>query len=300
VIQLPEDFVSSSQPISDPFVESVFFPSDFSEASETAFAHALAIALIRQTDLVLLHVGQKGQADADWAKFPAVRKTLERWQVLEPGSPRSAVLDQFNVRVQKVRLRGSDPAEAVSKYLADKRPDVIVLATEGRDGLPRWLKSSVAERIARDSGCMTLFVPAGSGGFVDFESGQTTLRRILIPIDHSPDPSAALEYAKRLGEAIGDRQVEIMTLHVGENAPAIHPPHSERCAWSHQSRTGDPVEVIIDAVAEMKPDLVVMATEGRQGILEAFSGSTSEQILRSVSVPLLAVPGLPTSSEANE
>lgn len=68
-----------------PFVNSIFHPSDFSKASELAFAHALAIALIRKTELVILHAGP-GQLD-DWAQFPPVRKTLERWQVLAPGSP---------------------------------------------------------------------------------------------------------------------------------------------------------------------------------------------------------------------
>ena len=49
------------------FVQSIFYPSDFSQASEVAFAHALAIALIRKTELVILHAG-RGRSD-DWAQF---------------------------------------------------------------------------------------------------------------------------------------------------------------------------------------------------------------------------------------
>ena len=37
-------------------VESVFHPSDFSEASEVAFAHALKIALVAKAKLTVLHV----------------------------------------------------------------------------------------------------------------------------------------------------------------------------------------------------------------------------------------------------
>ena len=36
-------------------VESVFHPSDFSEASEVAFAHALKIALVAKAKLTVLH-----------------------------------------------------------------------------------------------------------------------------------------------------------------------------------------------------------------------------------------------------
>ena len=67
-----------------PFVKSIFHPSDFSEASELAFAHALAIALIGETELIIMHA-RRGERE-DWSQFPAVRKTLARWQVLEPGA----------------------------------------------------------------------------------------------------------------------------------------------------------------------------------------------------------------------
>ena len=40
-----------------PFIESVFPPTDFSPASEIAFAHALAIALVCEAELDILHAG---------------------------------------------------------------------------------------------------------------------------------------------------------------------------------------------------------------------------------------------------
>ena len=53
------------------FVKSVFHPSDFSTASENAFAHALAIAFLRSTELTILHAG--GSTN-DWQLYPAVRR----------------------------------------------------------------------------------------------------------------------------------------------------------------------------------------------------------------------------------
>jgi hypothetical protein len=100
-----------------PFVKSIFHPSDFSKASELAFARALAIALIRRTELVIMHAGR--ESIGDWARFPPVRKTLERWQVLAPGSRRSAVFDRLTMRVTKVSPRG-DPVEASMTQIASK------------------------------------------------------------------------------------------------------------------------------------------------------------------------------------
>ena len=116
-----------------PVVRSVFHASDFSEASLNAFAHALALALIRQTEFTLLHVGKEYLAEDEWSKFPPVRRTLEHWGLLEEGSPRSAVFDEFNVRVNKVNLQSLAPFRAVVKYLDEHPTDVIVLATEGRE-----------------------------------------------------------------------------------------------------------------------------------------------------------------------
>ena len=92
----------------EPFVESVLHPSDFSLASENAFVHALAIALVRKTEFTILHTGEPGQSRR---QFPAVRTTLERWGMLEPGSPRSAVFEQLAVQVTKVSVQGQNPLE---------------------------------------------------------------------------------------------------------------------------------------------------------------------------------------------
>ena len=62
-----------------PYVDSVFHPTDFSDASELAFAHALAIAVSRRTDFTMLHAGGKHDVSGEWKTFPPVRRTLERW-----------------------------------------------------------------------------------------------------------------------------------------------------------------------------------------------------------------------------
>jgi len=41
---------------------------------------------------------------------------------------------------------------------------------------------------------------------------------------------------------------------------------------------------------ENSPDLIVMATKGRQGFLDVVRTSTTEQVLRRAPIPLLAVP----------
>jgi len=267
-----------------PFVKSIFHPSDFSKASELAFAHALAVALIRKTKLVIMHAGRV-RLD-DWSQFPPVRKTLEKWQVLAPGSPRRAVFEKLSVRIAKVAARG-DPVRASVEHIEKQKPDLVVLATRGRHGLPLWIKPSIAQAIARRTLAMTLFVPQGCRGVVSVD-GVIRLRRILLPIDYQPDAQEAVIRAVRAAEAFGDQPVEIVMLHVNGALPQFDRPESQTCVWKEVHREGDVVDAILDAAQEA--DLIVMATEGRHGVFDAVRGSVTERVVRGAPCPVLAVP----------
>jgi nucleotide-binding universal stress UspA family protein len=268
-----------------PFVNSIFHPSDFSKASEVAFAHALAIALIRKTKLVIMHAG--GGRFQDWSQFPPIRKTLEKWHVLAPGSPQSAVFEKLALRVAKVSA-GGDPVRASVYHIEKEQPDLVVLATAGRRGLPLWLKPSVAQAIAHRTNAMTLFVPRGCRAIVSSE-GVVHLRRILLPIDHQPSVEEAAIRAVRAAEAFGDEPVEISLLHVNGSAlPVFNRPESQACLWKELRREGDVVTAILAAGREA--DLIVMATAGRHGVFDALRGSVTERVVRSAPCPVLAVP----------
>ncbi|HEY1376637.1 MAG TPA: universal stress protein, partial [Gemmataceae bacterium] len=141
-----------------PILDTILHPSDFSDASRVAFAHALKAAVIARATLTLIHVA--ATAEAEWTDFPGVRETLERWGMLPPGSPKSAV-PRLGIDVKKVVGRDDDPVRSVVHYTEAHPTDLIVLATHQHGGRVRWLHKSVAEPVARKSGQMTLFVPAG-------------------------------------------------------------------------------------------------------------------------------------------
>ncbi len=275
-----------------PLVESVLHPTDFSPASERAFAHALAIALLRQTELTILHVGPEHESDVEWTRYPSVRQTLSRWGLLEAGSPRSSVFDELRVKVSKIALQSRHPVHATAAFLDHEPTDLIVLATEGREGLTSWVNRSYAEAIARWSRTMTLFVPADSKrDLVSLSDGERSLKNILVPVDSQPDCTAAVEFARRAAEILGDGNVSITLLHVGVDQPVI-PALEEgpEWTWHVENRQGAPVAEILSAADRHVAELIVMATAGHEGVLDALRGSTTEQVLRRAPCPLLAVP----------
>jgi nucleotide-binding universal stress UspA family protein len=275
-------------------VRSVLHPTDFSESSQLAFAHALRMALSGRTKMYVLHAGPEASDEPDWSMFPAVRRTLVDWGLLEQGSSPRAVFDDLGVRLAKFRVHDRDAVRAMLRFLDEHPSDIIVLATHGREGLPRWLYGSVAEPVARGARTDTLFIPQGVRGFVAPENGTVTLRRILLPVDRRPWPGHALNAAARMARLFADGRVALELLYVGDagDMPSLQ---IDQASWSTVERTirsGDVVAQILAAAEQGAADLIVMATEGHQGFLDAIRGSTTERVLRQAPCPLLAVPAL--------
>jgi nucleotide-binding universal stress UspA family protein len=263
----------------------VLHPSDFSEASALAFAHALKATLIAKGKLALIHVTD--DKEMDWTEFPGVRETLERWKLLPAGSPRNAVVD-LGIDVAKVIGRGPDPVEGVVGYLEKHGADLVVLASHQQT--LGWLHKSISEPIARKAGEMTLFVPAGARGFVSMTDGSVSLRNILLPIAATPLPEPAITGAARLVRQLQCESGKITLLHVGEDAPPVTTPHVSGWSWQQTTKQGNVIDLILETAREVNADLIVMPTDGRNGFLDAFRGSHSERVLRQAPCPLLAIP----------
>jgi nucleotide-binding universal stress UspA family protein len=272
----------------------IFHPSDFSPASEVAFGHALKIAMQSKAKLDIMHVETPvGPEKPYWLDFPAVRATLTRWGIL-PEGVRPSEVAKAGVRIRKILASSTAPVETMLRHFDKFPPDLIVLATHQRAGIERWLHKAVAEPLARRSGAMTLFVPRKGRGFVSLKDGSLALKKILIPIDHDPNPQAALDKALLLVRGLDCVVGEFLLIHVGSRsrkaAPQVHLPSVS--GWSFETivRHGHVVEEILTTERGWHPDLMVLATQGHRDFVDALRGSTTEQVLRRARCPVLAVP----------
>jgi universal stress protein A len=137
-------------------------------------------------------------------------------------------------------------------------------------------------------------------------------RRILCPVDFSPNSLAALETAK---EVALKYQARVYPLHVARiPAPdmdmdtpiAIPPrPHWEKSAYDRLRtiarqklggvtyevvvKEGIPESGILEAVNELGIDLVVMSSHGRSGLAHFVLGSVAEEVVRTALCPVLVV-----------
>jgi len=269
----------------------VFHPTDFSNGDEAAFCHALSVVTHAQGHLSLLHI-KDPDSRVDWSDFPSVRNTLLRWNRIS-DSCSVEELDALGVRVHKVLKSSHHVAKAVTDYLGEHLPDLLVLSTHRRHGVKRFTHPSLSEAVARAVATPTLFVPRDVAGFVLAADGRMELRSVLIPVDLDPHPRVAIHETLELLRILAPPRLRLVFLHVGPSAdiPAMVEPELQ-AGWTREVRVrlGPVVETILATAEEMHADLIAMGTRRHHGLGAPFLGSTTEQVLHGAFCPLLSVP----------
>jgi nucleotide-binding universal stress UspA family protein len=262
--------------------------TDFSEASTAAFAHALALALVYKYRLYVLHVKNPGDEDS-WSSFPHIRKVLARWGITSADVEPAQIESKLGIQVAKVEIQSKDIVGGTFGFILSHRPNLMVLATHGREGLNRLVYGSKAEEIARRTHVPAIFIGPKARGFVDEDSGEIRLRRILVPVAHSPSPVQALRILAELLAPIGVSSEVFSFVHVGENAPDVAGVAGQ--LTNRVEVVQGPIEEMILQVAEDRDaDMIAMPTAGHHGFLDALRGSTTERVLRRAPCPVLAIP----------
>ena len=285
--------MNSTESVEGPCLGAIVHPTDFSAGGEVAFAHALRIALAVRGHFYLVHAEKLDAGDdADWAAFPGVRSTLTRWGLLTAEAAPGEVAQRLGLKVTKADVPDKDPTEAILRFTEENRSDLLVLATHAREGLARFLQGSIAETMARRAEIPTLFLPLSVPGFVDPATGTPRLRNILLPVDLDTPAGKAAGLALRLADALGCPEALLHVLHVGapEEMPVVAVPAADEPRLRRILADGSIVNRIASTAAELEAELIVMPTRGRDGLLDALLGSTTEQVLRQAGRALLAVP----------
>jgi nucleotide-binding universal stress UspA family protein len=272
-------------------MQRIFHPTDFSNGGESAFVHALKLAVNANALLEVLHVDRHPE-QVTWDDFPQVRETLSQWGLL-PDWALPEDVERLGIGVHKVLLAGNDPVSEILKHLSVHRPDLIVIAAHHREGIDRWLHQDISKKIARNSHTSCLFVPHGVDGFVAREDGCVQLQKVVMPIASEPDAAGAIAQCCELARLLDCKSVTATLVHVGDDENVLRNfaiPDIDGWTWELVVEDGDPATQILKTADDRGADLIALTTQGHHGFLDALRGSTSDQIVRNASCPILAVP----------
>ena len=263
-------------------IRSIAHPTDLSPESLPAFEHALRLALLNKSELVLVHVREPGEGEG-WDSFPRVRETMARWHFLDPAAHRHDVRAQTGVSVRKVEFDAEDVVDGLFDFLRRQPTDLLVMASHGRAGFDALFNASMTTELAHITMLNTLIFGPDARSFVDSNTGShDRIRTVLVPVDHDPPAHGALRRIDALAEGLN---VQFDYVHVGTQAPVLLGEAGRRPVRTLQG----PVVETIWAEAE-NADLIAMPMVGRKSLLDALRGSTTERIVREANRPVLAVP----------
>jgi len=130
-----------------PDYERILFPTDGSRDAQVALLEVVPLALSTGATVVVLEVIPAGDEDARSAATDRQR-----------GARRQ--LEQAGVAGVECVVEDGQPGPAIVAAVEHLACDVIVMATQGRSGLPRLLLGSVAEYVLRHAPCPLLLVPS--------------------------------------------------------------------------------------------------------------------------------------------
>lgn len=270
----------------------ILVTTDFSAASERAFFHALALTVRSEARLTLLHTRSDTSESVPWDQFPGVRETLTKWQMLPADTPRSAVGEKLNIGITKMVMRDDDPRQGIADYLRRHPVELLIMATEGRNGLARFFDASVAESVCHRTRSRTLLLPKSGQGFIDIEDGSSSLKRVLCAFDPDQDMRPNIAFLNHWLPMMATQRVEVTLLH-SDADPAVETivlADSDGVHWQRSAGTGDAAKRLLDAVGEDPPDLLVVNTEPRLGLRGRMHGSRLDRLLKAKGCPVLTLP----------
>jgi nucleotide-binding universal stress UspA family protein len=290
-------------------IKHILCPIDFSDVSQHTIDHAALLARWYGARITALHIVS-----------PVVIPSPDLVLVGDYGPARPAdelkdAHDQVAGRFASVRdaevdvlVQTGQPARQIVATAKTLPADLLVIGTHGATGFEHLLLGSVTEKVLRQATCPVLTVPPQSR-----TTSKLPFKRILCPIDFSQPSLAALDFAFSLARE-GDADLTI--LHVFEwpeepltTRPIATPEYRqalesdvnvrlgnlvpqaarEWCRPATRLAHGKAYREIVGVATEDECDLIVMGIHGRHALDLMLFGSTTNQVVRRATCPVLTL-----------
>lgn len=283
--------------------------TDLGDDSERMLRYAASLARWYGSKLALAHAC----APEVLGNIPP--EPLPNWPT-GGARPREYAEETLNALTAKLGLQELAPKLIVRESgiglllaeLAEYRPNLLILATHGREGIRKWLLGSVAEGVFRKVQWPVLILgphlDAGQG------PGQLQMGCVVYATDLSGVSVTALQYAAGIAQ---DHDAQLVALHV---EPNTRQEFSFDRAMSLQrlqdwlqdridglSETlrgakcvvefGKPAVSIVESACSHHADLLVLGARGLGAVsapASHFLGGTAYDVICSAKCPVLVVP----------
>ena len=145
--------------------KTILIPLDGSELAETALADAMGLAELSHAKVILYQAVKPAEhvigLDTEYPVYLDQQWDTQKAMALDYLHNVQRRVETENLTVEAVVEMGTD-AESIIDYAHTHPVDLIVMATHGRTGLPRWVYGSVADKVLRGAEVPVLLIRAHS------------------------------------------------------------------------------------------------------------------------------------------
>jgi nucleotide-binding universal stress UspA family protein len=284
-------------------IKSILYPTDFSPAAECALPFVLNVARMFGSRVTAVHVRTPDTtALMPRVSFPHQSAEDALQEFTEPLEHKLAAVEH------ECLVGEGEVWEFVAQVIEEHEIDMVVVGTQGRTGLEKFMLGSVAELIFRQADCPVLTIgPNVSNG----TQHNWKMKNILWATDFTPASMASAPLAFSLAR---QRQARLTLLNVLERPAAedlVDPQRyidstlrmlqhqvpkgmSDDCQLSYEVSEGIPSDEILKAAKERGADLIVMGVRpasGRVGLATHLARPTAHRVVCKAVSPVLTVRG---------
>ncbi len=264
----------------------ILMATDFSDASQRAFAYAVAIAHRYRSALSVVHAIPPDPHEP--APIYPLPRELDRDRMAAEKQMKQLDDDpRIHDLNHRLLLEQGPVWDVLASVIQREQVDLLVMGTRGRGGLKKLALGSVAEEVLRLAPCPVLTVgpnvPAA-------DSAPTGFRRILFATDLGPTSAKAFPFALSVAE---DYQAKLVLVHMVPPIPIsdFGPPSycpgpyaAESLAkWEETARdeSATALRKLLppDAKLAAEPEYVVGIDFVPEGILQASAARKVELIV---------------------
>lgn len=211
------------------------------------------------------------------------------------------------MQVRTLPLALGDAAVAIDEGVQLLGADMIAVSTHGRSAAERWRSGSVAWRALLRSSVPVLIRHVEQDRPFDY-LGDTSRRRIMVPLDGSPLAESAITLAQGLAD---EWNASMWLVHVVSPTPADRNRAQDSSgtddaatarAYLQEIARATPGEVstsvlegpTVQALAQAQKELqitdVVMTSQGRTAVSRSNVGSVLDDLIHAVRCPIIVIP----------
>ncbi len=290
-------------------IHRILCPVDLSDVSRHTADHAVAVARRYAAAITALHVCYPVMIPAgDFAVVGPLAMPAED-EVKKARTQVEALFEAAGGGIVDVLIETGQPAPRILAAADSLPADLIVMGTHGVGGFEHLVLGSVTEKVLRRATCPVLTIPPRPQ-----TTSKLPFKRIVCAVDFSESSLAALKFAVSLAQ---DGAAAVTILHVFEWAAEplttrpiavpeyrleierevasqledLVPAFARECRATTRLAHGKAYREILGVATEDSADLIVMGVQGRNALDVMLFGSTTNQVIRRATCPVLTLRG---------